>query len=210
MLIDSIEAVTKDRSRVKLEDGESFVLYKGELRLLKLQDGKELSDSTYRQIMDVVLPKRAKLRCLNLLKARDYTEYQLRKKLSEGGYPESVSDIAVKYVKSFGYVDDKKYALAFIREQNENRSRKELYQKLSQKGISREILDSAFNETYGSYKDAREEDRFDETAVILKTLKKRGYTGSESYEDRQKMLAYFYRRGFDMDSVYHAMESIND
>ena len=87
---------------------------------------------------------------------------------------------------------------------------KELYQKLSSKGISKEILDGAFAEVYGSYKDAREESSFDETDVIIKTLKKRGFTGNESYEERQKLLAYFYRRGFEMDSVYKAMDSLKE
>ena len=210
MLIESIEPVSKDRSRIKLEGGHEFVLYKGELRILKLKEGTDLSDEVYRNIMETVLPKRAKLRALNLLKARAYTEYGLKKKLTEGGYPDSVSDIAIAYVKSYGYVNDRQYALDYISERSAAYSKKELYQKLSQKGISKEILDGAFAEVYGSYKDARETSSFNETEVIVKTLKKRGFTGNESYEERQKLLAYFYRRGFEMDSVYKAMDSLKE
>ena len=210
MLIESIEPVSKDRSRVKLEGGHEFVLYKGELRILKLKEGADLSDEVYRNIMETVLPKRAKLRALNLLKARAYTEYGLKKKLAEGGYPDSVSDIAIAYVKSYGYINDRQFALDYLSDQSAKRSKKELYQKLSSKGISKEILDGAFAEVYGSYKDAREESSFDETDVIVKTLKKRGFTGNESYEERQKLLAYFYRRGFETDSVYKAMDSLKE
>lgn len=210
MLIDKIESISKDRSRIKLDTGECFVLYKGELRILKLGEGTELSDNSYKQIMTVILPKRAKLRCLNLLKQKAYTEYQLRKKLSEGGYPDSVSDEAISYVKSFGYIDDKKYAKDYIDSQCSSKSRKEMYLKLSQRGISREALDAVFNDTYGSYKDARDYEMQGETEVINKLLIKRGFTGRESYEEKQKFLAYFYRRGFDMDSVFKAMDSIND
>ena len=71
-------------------------------------------------------------------------------------------------------------------------------------------MDRVFGELYGSYKDAREDSSFNETDVILKTLKKKGYTGQESYEDRQKILSYFYRRGFEMDSVYKAMDSFKE
>lgn len=210
MLIDKIESISKDRSRIKLDTGECFVLYKGELRILKLGEGTELSDNSYKQIMTVILPKRAKLRCLNLLKQKAYTEYQLRKKLSEGGYPDSISDEAISYVKSFGYIDDKKYAKDYIDSQCSSKSRKEMYLKLSQRGISREALDAVFNDTYGSYKDARDYEMQGETEVINKLLIKRGFTGRESYEEKQKFLAYFYRRGFDMDSVFKAMDSIND
>lgn len=210
MLIESVEPVGKDRSCVTLEDGRSFVLYKGEMRILKLKENTDLSEEVYRNIMETVLPKRAKLRALNLLKTRAYTEYGLRKKLTEGGYPESVTDIAISYVKTFGYINDRQYALDYIGEQSARRSKKELYLKLSQKGIAKEVLDGVFGELYGSYKDAREDSSFNETDVILKTLRKKGYTGNESYEDRQKILSYFYRRGFEMDSVYRAMDSFKE
>ena len=210
MLIESVEPVGKDRSRIILEDGRNFVLYKGEMRILKLKENTDLSEDVYKNIMETVLPKRAKLRALNLLKTRAYTEYGLRKKLTEGGYPDSVTDIAISYVKSFGYINDRQYALDYIGEQSSKRSKKELYLKLTQKGIGKEILDGVFSEVYGSYKDAREESSFNETDVILKTLKKKGYTGSESYEERQKILSYFYRRGFEMDSVYKAMDSFKE
>lgn len=210
MQIDAIEEISKERSRVKLDTGETFVLYKGEFRLLKLKQGSELSEETYNQIKNVVLPKRAKLRCLNLLKSRAYTEYQLRKKLIDGGYPLEVIDIAIKYVKSFGYIDDYQYSLDFINQECKKHSRKEIYLKLSQKGINKEVLDSAFYDTYGSYKDAEPESSFDEISVIKKALSKRHYTGEETYEERQKLLAYFYRRGFDMDVVHKAMDSMFD
>ena len=71
-------------------------------------------------------------------------------------------------------------------------------------------MDSAFNELYGSYSESRSESSFNESELVLKTLKKRGFTGCETYEEKQKLLAYFYRRGFDMDTVFSAMNSIKD
>lgn len=210
MLIDEIIPINKERSTVKLDSGEHFVLYKGELRILKLKEGSELSEECYDRIMTVVLPKRAKLRAMNLLKSRPYTEYNLKKKLEDGGYPETVIQEALEYVKSYGYVNDKAYAIDFIKCQTEAHSKKEIYLKLSQKGIQKEILDAAFNETYGAYQEDRFETSFDETGVIIKALKKKGYTGTESYEERQKILAYFYRRGFDMDKVYRAMDEVKN
>lgn len=210
MIVESIQPVSKERSLVTLEDGRSFVLYKGEIRILKLKENMDLSDSVIKQITTVVLPKRAKLRAMNLLKARPYTEYMLRKKLKDGGYPEAVIDEALDYVKSYGYVDDIRYARDYIFEQSSSHSKKEIYQKLLTKGIRKETLDKAFLDSYGQYDDVEEKSSFDEEAVIMKALKKKGYTGNETYEERQKILAYFYRRGFEMDSVFKAMDSIKD
>ena len=49
------------------------VLYKGELRLYGVREQEELSEESYREIMQEVLPKRATLRCMNLLQSRAYT-----------------------------------------------------------------------------------------------------------------------------------------
>ena len=43
-----------------------------------------------------------------------YTERQLRDKLRQGEYPQDVIEEAVAYVKSYGYVDDRKYYLRYL------------------------------------------------------------------------------------------------
>ncbi len=205
MLIEKIEAVARGRNKVSLDSGESFILYTGELRLLKIKEGAELSEETYLQIVKGILPKRAKLRAMNLLKSRSYTEYQLKKKLLDTGYADPICEEAVAYVKSFGYINDREYAISYINEQASVRSRREIFQKLQQKGIQKSTLDAVFSEIYGET-ESGDESSFDEIAVIVKALKKRGFTGNESYEEKQKLLAYFYRRGFEMDKVYRAMD----
>lgn len=209
MTITEIESVTKDRFRIVLDSGEKFILYKGEIRVLKLKTNMELTDELYSQIMKGILVKRSRLRAMNLLKTKDYTEYQLRRKLVDNEYPKEIVEQAIQYVKSYHYVDDKKFAVEYIKEQYEKHSKKEIYQKLQLKGIDKSVLDAAFYETYGEKSDLDEGTRVKELAIIEKTLRKRGFTGNESYEERQKMLAYFYRRGFEMDAVYSAMDSLS-
>lgn len=209
MRVTGIEAVTKDRYRIVLDNGDKFILYKGEIRILKLREDTDISEDTYNQIMKGVLVKRSRLRAMNLLKARDYTEYQLTRKLTEAEYPEEIVRQAIEYVKSFGYINDYKYAHDYISEQMTRRSSREVYLKLQQKGIQREILDAVFNEMYGD-NDNRSEKRFDESEVIIKTLRKKHFTGDETYEEKQKLLAYFYRKGFDVETVRRAMDKLAD
>lgn len=210
MIVTKVEPVAKDRNRVTFDNGEKVVLYKGEMRLLMLKDGSEISDDTYGQIVKVVLPRRCKLRAMNLLKERDYTEYQLRKKLLDAEYPSYVVDEAVSYVKSFGYVNDERYARAYIEEQAGSRSKREIYQKLVQKGISADLLEHLFDDIYPNDRNDFTKSDFDESLVIKKTLLKRHFTGNETYEEKQKILAYFYRRGFEIDAVYKAMDSLKN
>ena len=100
MTVTKIEAFGKNRYRIYIDERRAFVLYKGELSRYKIREGEVLGEESYREIVDSVLVKRAKLRCMNLLKSMDRTEWQLRQKLEQGEYPQDNIDTAVAYVKS--------------------------------------------------------------------------------------------------------------
>ena len=105
MFVTGIEEYKNNKYKIYLNNEFAFVLYKGELHKYQISIGNELDDAIMHEIIDVLLLKRAKLRAMNLLKSRDYTEKSLRSKLQEGLYPSGVVDKAVEYVKSYGYVD---------------------------------------------------------------------------------------------------------
>ena len=107
MTVTKITEISKSRIKIMIDEEFAFVLYKGELHLYQLKEGEEIPEEVYSEIMEDVLPKRAKLRAMNLLKARAYTEKQLTDKLREGGYPEMVVRNAIDYVISYGYLDDR-------------------------------------------------------------------------------------------------------
>ena len=73
MTVTRIEELSRSRCKIYLEDSFAFVLYKGELRLYGVREQEELSEESYREIMQEVLPKRATLRCMNLLQSRRET-----------------------------------------------------------------------------------------------------------------------------------------
>ena len=55
--------------KIYIDNEFAFVLYKGELKTYHICENKVISDSVYDSIMHELLPKRAKLRCMNLLKS---------------------------------------------------------------------------------------------------------------------------------------------
>ena len=137
MTVTRIEELSRSRCKIYLEDSFAFVLYKGELRLFGVREQEELSEESYREIMQEVLPKRATLRCMNLLQSRAYTESKLRSKLKEGGYPQESIDSALAYVKSYHYVDDLQFAKDYIVNQAGKKSKRVLEQDLIARGVSR-------------------------------------------------------------------------
>ena len=166
MTVTEIEEISGKRSRVFLDGSFAFVVYKGELRKYEIEKGKELEEEVLDELQNKVLPRRAKLRAMNLLKNRQYTEKQLTDKLLLGGYSQEIARVAVDYVKSYRYVDDYQYAYDYLACYMERRSRKELEQKLLQKGISRETIDSAAGDL------ARDGRVPDEEALLLGLLEK--------------------------------------
>lgn len=196
MLVTRIEELNKSRCKVYIEQEFAFVLYKGELRLYHVREGEELSEASYNTIMTEVLPKRAKLRAMNLLQKREYTTSQLRDKLKQGFYPEKVLEEALEYVASFHYTDDLRYATDYIRCNEESRSRKRIEQDLQCKGVSKDIIKAAWDEweTLGGVQN--------EETMIRKLLEKRGYKADMAdFNRRQKEAAYLMRKGFSMDSI---------
>lgn len=200
MKVTRIEELTKSRSRVYIEEEFAFVLYKGELRSYHIVEGEELSPEDYETIMGQVLPKRAKLRAMNLLKSREYTTKQLHDKLRDGGYPERIIAEALAYVESFHYTDDLRYAVAYITGHESARSRRRIEQDLLGKGIDKDTLEKAWQEWEAQGGEQ------DEQAMIRELLRKRGYDPETAdRKEKQRQGAFLLRKGFSGENVRRAI-----
>lgn len=200
MMITEITAISKSRYRVVLDEEKFFVLYSGELRRFRMEQGGEVTEDVYEQIVHEILPKRAKLRCMNLLKAKDYTRKQLEDKMKQGGYPDRVIEEALAYVESYGYINDGNYARNFIEYHIGTKSRRRIESDLQQKGIRKELISQTFDELL------EEGLEIDETAQIQKfLLKKNFHAKTATDKERQKMYGFLYRKGFRSDAISRAL-----
>ena len=201
-IITKIEPLDGKRSKIFLEEEFAFVLYRGEIKQYKIKEGEVLPRETYEEIMQVLLPKRAKKRALYLLQKRSYTEKKLWDKLQEGWYPRESIEQAIEYAKSYHYLDDYAYALDYIFYRKETLSRKIMEEKLRQKGISSQILQQVMEEAYSSW----EEEEELQLQQALKLLKKRSYGGEkEDPKEWQKQYAYLSRKGISSAVIKKAL-----
>ncbi|MBQ8597999.1 MAG: regulatory protein RecX [Lachnospiraceae bacterium] len=196
MVVTGITEITKSRSRIEIDYAFAFVLYKGELRIYGMEEGSEISEETYSEITQKVLPKRAKLRAMNLLKQRSYTRHALAEKLKQGGYPEQVIKEALDYVESFHYIDDKQYASDYIEYNKEQKSQRKIFQDLMQKGVPENLIQEAWEEHAGDA--SRELER----EQILFWAKKKNFSAETAdFKAKQKMMAFLYRKGFKVEDI---------
>ena len=196
MVVTGIVPITNSRSKIYIDNEFAFVLYKGELRNYKITEGKDIDNRIVEEIENSVLPKRAKLRGMSLLKNRPYTARQMYDKLKQGFYPERVIKIAIDYFESYGYIDDYQYALDYIEYHSDGRSRKRLEQDLTNKGIDRSVIQSALIGWHDSG------GVIDEEAQIKDLLRKKSYDPNNcDGKEKQKLMAFLFRKGFDIGII---------
>lgn len=200
MIVTKIEEVSASKVKVYIDEEFAFVLYKGELRKYGLKEGQTIESKNYETLLHEVLPKRAKLRCMNLLKSRDYTTEQLRGKLRMGQYPDACIEEAITYVASFGYLDDLRYAVDFIESTQKGKSRRRIENDLLKKGISSRLIEEAWEKWQEKGNEQDEEEQ------IQRLLLKRHF--DKEHADRaevQRMYAFLARRGFEADKIHKAL-----
>ncbi|MCR4690946.1 MAG: recombination regulator RecX [Lachnospiraceae bacterium] len=146
MTVTKIEEYNSQKVKVYIDGLFAFVLYKGELSKYGIREGQIISREHYTLLTEDVLVKRARLRAMNLLTKRPYSEAELRRKLSLNDYPEYLIDNALSYVKSFGYINDHTYASDYIASVSGRYPRNVIRQKLIQKGIPADIIESCLSE----------------------------------------------------------------
>lgn len=180
------------KSKVRLSGGADLVLYQKEIRRLGLQEGYELSSEVYDEILQKILIPRAKKRGMHLLEKQDRTEYNLRQKLKESGYPDAAVDEAILYVASYHYIDDERYARNYVRYHQNGKSRRKIFESLLQKGIAKDIIELALDEEY----EASEE------TMILELLQKKHYDPTQAdIKEKAKMFRFLLGRGFDAGDI---------
>ena len=204
MLISDILEFDKKRSKVYIDGEFAFLLYKGELRDYNIKINNELSEGIYEEITKELLPKRATRRAMNLLQKKDYTEKQLRDKLSEGLYSGEAVDTAIEYVKSYHYLDDERYIRDYITYHMELRSKNRIIQDLTGKGIKKDAIIPIMEELYSD----EENDVEQEQIAVL--LKKKHYAKDMEYKGKQKIMAFLLRKGYSMDSIKHSIEKYSE
>ena len=198
MTVTKIEPVTKTRYKVYVDGQFAFVLYKGELSRYHIAEDSELEEEIYQNLRKEIVLKRAKLRAMHLLNDMGRTESQLRTKLLRNDYPPDIVEEAIAYVKSFGYINVAEYARNFIENRKEKKSKKEIYAALCQKGLPKDLIETALEERYADD---------DSIAAIEAIVRKKKFDPkSTDYREMQKMMGYLVRKGFRYDDIRQVIQ----
>ena len=144
--------------------------------------------------------KRASAKAMRLLETMSRTEKGLTEKLRQAGFSESAIQEGVAYVRSFGYLNDRRFAEGFISARISCRSRQKILQELMQKGVDRQTALEAWDEICSL-------EEPDEKAMIRDLLEKK-YKDLDPQNEKElrRAIGFLQRRGFtfsDIKNVFH-------
>ena len=190
------ERQTQGRVHAVFDNGTECLLYRSECAQLKLEEGRVLSSTEYDFLVKELLGKRAIKRAMHLLTQQDRSEHQLREKLQRGGYPAECIERAVEYVRSYGYLDDRRLAANYVRLTQDGQSRMQISRRLTGRGIAREVIREVLEEEYSA----------DELQQARRLLERRRFDAETADEKEvRRNYAFLARRGFSGGCIRKAM-----
>ena len=146
MVVTKLVGVSKNRTKVYIDDVFYFALYPRELTRYKITQDCEISAEQVEDLLVNVILKRAKSKALTLLKQKDQTEAEIRTKLKRCFYCERIIDQVVTYLYRYHYLDDLRYAQQYFAFKTGKMSYAQIRQKLLIKGISADIIEQVMSE----------------------------------------------------------------
>ena len=133
----------------------------------------------------------------------DRTEKGLTDKLRQAEFSQEAVEDAIAYVKSYGYINDARYARTYISFRMESKSRQKILSELQMKGVDRQTALEAWEEM-------EELMEPDERAVLRKTIEKKYAPDTELDEGQMRRLyGYLARRAFKYEDISHTLDEMN-
>ena len=186
MIITKLDKVGTKQVRLFFDEEKYCLLYYNEVRRLGFHEKDEVGQQEFEELNKLLL-HRAKLKAMSLLKYQDRTRKELKDRLMRAEFPEFITEGAIAYVESFGYINDEEYVRRYMEYKAGTKSRIQIKMDLRKKGIGTEILERIFDEY-----------EYEEDSVLEEQVQKRiRQKGSVTKENFQKYYGYFARKGFN-------------
>lgn len=198
MIVREIIPINTKKSKIVFDDGECFALYKGEIRRLDIEIGREIGEEEYYTTIYPTLKKRAFARLLHILEISFKSENDIIKKLRLSFYPDEAIKEAIEKAVKFGYIDDERYTKRYVATYKDKYSKLKLKYKLIEKGINKEIIENALDEAY-----------IDESPKIKRLLEKKHYFETDEFEKKQKIIASIMRQGYKYTEIKDIINDIS-
>ncbi len=206
MRITDIEVQKKDerRSSVFIDGEFAFGASNVDILFYKLKINDEISEEKLEQILEALVYIKARDTAFKFLSFKARTEKELYNKLIEKEYSEDVSLKIVEEMKKYKYVDDLAYAQNFLKEKIEFKGvgTSKIKFLLSQKGVSREVIDSLFEESLFY------DEQLEKVKELIEIKTRRIDILNITDKEKKKIYDFLLRRGYNYSIINEAFKDI--
>lgn len=180
-----------NRVNIYLDDEFSFGLYV--IHAVRLKIGQTLSASEIDALQYEDQIEAAFQTALTFIAYKPRTVFDVRKKLSNGGYPGQIVETILEKLLEKDYLNDKQYAENWIENKsiNKPRSKKLIRLELRQKNIDQEIIDDAVSQM----------DSEDKLAVRAAEKYHKRLSNFDEEIFKRRLTGYLSRRGFSYSTT---------
>jgi len=196
---------TKYKSRYVYCDDE----YMGPITLKELSDigvnTEDIGASIYETETDEDISERIRTQIINkcfdkgmtYLSRAEYCAKEIAFKLKSKGYPDFAVNSTIALLYEFRYLNDKRFAEAYIRSNIYDKSRSLILKELDMKDISHDVSGTVID---GIYEDM---DLTEDVVIEHLIEKKSGCVTTEEMDDKtkRKLMQFLLRRGFGFSEI---------
>ena len=189
MKITKLEVQKNDKNRVNLYvDDEFYSGIPAELVYLEhLKTGLEIDEKDLKKIIFENEKSKAMSRVTKYIGSSLKTQKQISDYLRKKEYSDDTIEFVMSKLVEYNYIDDKKYAQAYVLTYGKKYGKLKLISQLKIKGVSEEIIECVL-----------EDNKVDSIeSVASKYLKNKVM----SYEVSQKLFRFLYSRGYEFDEI---------
>lgn len=135
---------------------------------------------------------------LKVIGFKDRTEKEIREKLTQKGYDENIIEDETEFLKSYGFINDSRYAERFTHDAINIKKwgRTRIKTELLRKGINREIIENTIEDIFSELDDDR---------LFTEMQKRFKSSDFSNIKERTRIFNFYLRRGFSPDEIKGAM-----
>lgn len=186
----------KNRVSVYLDGKYAFSLDEVDACRLKIKIGVDLTDEDVKRCNIESNLSKAISKAADILSFRSATKQEIKNKLLEKGYDDTIVAEAISELEELGYINDYDYASLYLDYAREKcYGEKKIRYELANKGVDPYIIEDVMANMQGP----------DKEALCDVIMAKYGDIDMTDIKERQRVTRFFASRGFDFSEINDAI-----
>lgn len=191
----SQQQTRQNRYSIFVDGKFAFSLSDGALLDSGIINGQEIDQAQLEGFTQLSLDDKAYERALNYAVLRPRSVWEVQDYLRRKDIKEHTSQSILNRLSNIGLLDDREFAARWINNRRllKSTSRRKLQLELKQKHVPGDIIDEVLNE---------DKEHTNEVEVLRQLIEHK----SKRYPDKQKLMAYLSRQGYNYGDIKTALE----